>query len=136
MTFKGAKSSNKEDASLTLEAIQNKAEHISKQVVDLERENIKLNAKVTDLESHSRRGREKNSNLVKPICVLEAHNPEILSQWAKYKYVMVELYKLGLKPASLTRLCFTLSNGARKWISSVEEGHKYTGRIHRSPKLP
>lgn len=73
-----------------------------------------------------------------PIQVVEDYSPEVLSQRAEYSGVMTELYKLGLKPALLypARLRLTLSGGARKWISSVDEEHKYIKGLRRTPKPP
>lgn len=61
------------------------------------------------------------------IRIVEDYSPEVANLRAEYRDVMAELYRLGLKPALLypARLRLTLSGGARKWISSVEEAQKY-----------
>lgn len=43
----------------------------------------------------------QNLNFTDNQLILENYSPEVLSQWAEYKYVMAELYKRGLKPALL-----------------------------------
>ena len=73
-----------------------------------------------------------------PVRVVEDYRPKVPSQRAEYSRVMAELYKLGLKPVLLylARLRLTLSGGPRKWISSMDEAHKYIDSLHRPRKRP
>lgn len=65
------------------------------------------------------------------IRIVEDYCPEVLNQRAVYREVMAEFYKLGLKPALLypARLRLTLSNGSKKWITSVDEAKKYINSL-------
>ncbi|KAI4829745.1 hypothetical protein KUCAC02_001418 [Chaenocephalus aceratus] len=73
--------------------------------------NTKLQAKLTDLESCSRRN---NIRI-------------IVEQRREYQEVMSELYQRGFKPALLfpARLNITLKDGARKRLSSVSEAKDF-----------
>uniref|UniRef100_A0A672FSR4 L1 transposable element RRM domain-containing protein n=1 Tax=Salarias fasciatus TaxID=181472 RepID=A0A672FSR4_SALFA len=62
----------------------------------------------------------------KKIRIVEDYSAEVMSQRARYRDVMVELYRRGLKPALLypARLRLTLPSRAKKWINSVEEAQQ------------
>lgn len=89
-----------------------------------------------DLLIREARRRGKLEFRGQPIRVLEDYCPEVVNQRGEYRDVMAELYQLGQKPALLypARLRLTLSSGARKWISSVDEAQKYISSLRRSPE--
>ncbi|KAI4810855.1 hypothetical protein KUCAC02_013783 [Chaenocephalus aceratus] len=63
----------------------------------------------------------------KPIAFYENDIPEVVMQQALYREVMVQLYKLGLRPALQypAKLMITAENGDKVRLSSVEEAKKY-----------
>lgn len=89
-----------------------------------------------DLLIREARRRGKLEYHGQPVRVVEDYSPKVHNQRAEYSGVMAELYKLGLKPALLypARLRLTLSGGARKWINTVDEAHKYIESHRRSLK--
>lgn len=80
-----------------------------------------------DLLIREARRRGKLEYQGQPIRIVEDYSPEVQKQRAEYSGVMSELYKSGFKPALLypARLRLTLSDGTRKWISSVDEAQKF-----------
>lgn len=72
------------------------------------------------------RRRGKLELLAKPICIVEDCSPEVFSQRAQSRALQIRPV-LYLYPA---RLRLTMPEGARKWISLVDEARKYHQRLH------
>lgn len=62
-----------------------------------------------------------------PIAVFEDYAPEVMEDRSKYRDVMSELYRLGLRPALLfpARLTIVTKAGERKRLSSVAEAKDF-----------
>ena len=61
------------------------------------------------------------------IAIYDDYTPEVMEQRSKYREVMSDLYKLGLKPALLfpARLSINAKEGGRKMFSSADEARDY-----------
>ncbi len=66
-----------------------------------------------------------------PIAIYEDYTPEVLEQRSKYKEVLSELYKLGLKPALLfpARLTIITKQVNRRRLTSVAEAKDYIASL-------
>lgn len=66
-----------------------------------------------------------------PIAIYEDYTPEVLEQRSKYKEVLSELYKLGLKPALLfpARLTIITKQVNRRRLTSVAEAKGYIASL-------
>lgn len=80
-------------------------------------------------EARARRGKLQYRGT--PIAIYEDYPPEVMEQRYKYKEVMSELYKLGLKPALLfpAKLSIVTKEGGRKRFASVAEAKDYITSI-------
>ncbi|KAJ4942480.1 hypothetical protein JOQ06_012346 [Pogonophryne albipinna] len=69
----------------------------------------------------------------KPIAFYEDYIPEVVMQRALYREVMVQLYKLELRPALQhpAKLMISAENGDKVWLSSVQEAKKYLSAKQR-----
>lgn len=72
---------------------------------------------IKDLLAREARKKRQMSYQGHNICVVEDYSPDVLQQQTKYKDVMAELYKQGLRPALLypARLRITLPDGKRSF---------------------
>ncbi|RXN32651.1 LINE-1 type transposase domain-containing 1 [Labeo rohita] len=76
-------------------------------------------------EARAKRGRLMFQG--SPITIYEDYAPELMVQRTKYRGVMTELYKLGLRPTQLfpARLSIRTKDESRMSFSSVSEAEEY-----------
>ena len=87
-------------------------------------------------EAIIREARRKRGQLFykgKPVLIFEDYPPEVMDERSKYRDVMSELYKQGLKPALLypSRLFITTKKGDRRHLASPKDALDFLKKIQR-----
>ncbi|ROL45728.1 LINE-1 retrotransposable element ORF1 protein [Anabarilius grahami] len=80
-----------------------------------------------DLLIREARKRGELKYLDQPFRIYEDYIPEVVAQRKVYKLVMLDLYKMGLRPSLLypARLRITKTDGTRSMFGSVAEAEKF-----------
>ncbi|KAF7645099.1 hypothetical protein LDENG_00210300 [Lucifuga dentata] len=85
-------------------------------------------------EGRARRGKLRYRD--SPIAIYEDYSPEVIEQHSRYRGMMADLYKLGLKPPLLfpAKLVIKAKDGSKRHFATVKEAEHYIVAICSDPQ--